>query len=566
MAVPEAQQQLQQQTSRGMASGIANAASPTSNTDNQHSLGLAVQHLAKNINNGSSMCRSSSASAVPPPALLPANSAASSPGDTADSSAVTSRGIFNVQQQQQQCAKPARGQDTTLNAETSSSAAAAAAAAAAEAPSSYDSVASILSAADEVVLPVGKSSGFMNQHLTGGVLGAGGGVLGVQMPHASAHNDQSGPASRGGYISSFAELSLPGDCNNVSASTAAASASAAGTLWLTGAVSPDVQGAGSCGSSNSTNSQQSGSLISPCGSDSSTWSTTAALSSVLRSGALQNPRLMRHKTQESLGALHPWQDSRTRSNTTSMSYNMLGANGNNAVLSQQRGVPGAMSLQNLDLAGLGLLSGSSDAAAVFAAARLGPAAAMSSPAAKLAAVASLSAMSPLPSPMPGSLGLSAPTPYVSHGISSSCITNSVSSGAMSLTPNLNLAAAAAARVASDSPIVNSLSSSASRFLSLDSGVIQPPGMLQQSPLLCKPESATTTAATACCSRCGGSHYGKCPPRAKCIRCYRKAHLGECWTRCVRCNLVHAPDKCKARPQQQIQQQVELLGVRRADTA
>ncbi|KAF8061399.1 hypothetical protein HT031_004490 [Scenedesmus sp. PABB004] len=48
-----------------------------------------------------------------------------------------------------------------------------------------------------------------------------------------------------------------------------------------------------------------------------------------------------------------------------------------------------------------------------------------------------------------------------------------------------------------------------------------------------------------CPRCGGLHTGKCPPRAKCVRCLRRAHMGECWSRCLCCNLIHAPGKCRA---------------------
>jgi hypothetical protein len=50
-----------------------------------------------------------------------------------------------------------------------------------------------------------------------------------------------------------------------------------------------------------------------------------------------------------------------------------------------------------------------------------------------------------------------------------------------------------------------------------------------------------------CPRCGRLHSGSCDAlkKAKCSRCYRKAHLGECWVRCICCNLVHAPGKCRA---------------------
>ncbi|KAF6255768.1 hypothetical protein COO60DRAFT_184334 [Scenedesmus sp. NREL 46B-D3] len=50
-----------------------------------------------------------------------------------------------------------------------------------------------------------------------------------------------------------------------------------------------------------------------------------------------------------------------------------------------------------------------------------------------------------------------------------------------------------------------------------------------------------------CPRCGRLHAGGCDAarKATCPRCYRRAHLGQCWSRCVACNLVHAPGKCRA---------------------
>jgi hypothetical protein len=69
-----------------------------------------------------------------------------------------------------------------------------------------------------------------------------------------------------------------------------------------------------------------------------------------------------------------------------------------------------------------------------------------------------------------------------------------------------------------------------------------------------------------CPRCGRLHSGGCEAarKAKCPRCYRKAHLCKCWSRCIACNLVHAPGRCRASSsaagnwgQKDQQQQVQL---------
>lgn len=145
-----------------------------------------------------------------------------------------------------------------------------------------------------------------------------------------------------------------------------------------------------------------------------------------------------------------------------------------------------------------------------------------------------------------------------HMLCNSNMSSSSSIGTPGADPVHTLAAAAAARAAAGEPHISSVPDTA-RCLNLNStgtiyGAIPTsfaPGSIDLQI------SSQLAAAVSYCPRCGGLHVGKCPPKAKCVRCYRKAHLGECWTRCISCNLVHAPGKCKNLQTRQQQQQQHL---------